>query len=229
MNEIKSKGFLLKTIQTQEADVLVKILLQSGEKITAYARAALKSKKRFEGGLPILSQIEFRAVKKPGQDLYVLEDTKIKYEFKNLSSSIESLTMASYFAEITESCAHEGLDNPDLYNLLGASLKALDEGQSPWLVSSPFEVKLLSLMGWLPDFAQLDNECEEILRNILKKKVSENDLKLEQVHKVDGILKNLVRNHLGDGKIKSLDFFRSLRRFQEQNMVTNPQNDGDDN
>ncbi len=222
MQELKVKGFIVRVVRTQEADVIVKILTAQGEKISAYARSALKSRKRFEGGLTALTQIEFRAHKKTNQEIFILEDAKVTYEFLNLPSSIEALTMASYFAELSESCAHEGLENENLYNLLGASLKILDNGKSPWLVAPVFEVKLLSLMGWLPDFSEMDEKSATILRHILSQRVSDFTLTPTEAQSVDPVLKSLVRAHLGEGKIKSLDFFKGLRRFQEQQMMSHP-------
>src|SRR5271168_5084170 len=105
--EFKGHGFILRIIPAQEADVILRILTVDGEKISAFAKAGLKSRKRFGGALEPLTQIEFRATKKDSQDLYYLEETQLKHEFKNLKADFERLTIATYLAELTELGAQE--------------------------------------------------------------------------------------------------------------------------
>lgn len=210
MNEFKSKGFILRTIQTQEADLIVRILAQNGEKFSFYARAALKSKKRFEGSLRILNQVEFRGTKKASKELWILEDTRITHEFKNLSKSIESLAMASYLAELTDHCAHEGLENPKLYNLFGAGLKALDKGASYLAVCAAFEAKLLMIMGWQPDLESLELQQKETVHQLLKEKFSELSVPDTEVKKLKNQLKERLLSHIGHGKLKSIQFLNSI-------------------
>jgi DNA repair protein RecO (recombination protein O) len=149
--ETKGHGFILRITPAQEADVIVKIFSSSGEKISAFAKAGLKSRKRFGGSLQPLFNISYRLTKKNTlQDLYFLEEAQVRHDFKNLRSQIERLTAASYASELVEYCAHEGLENTELYNLFGATLRALDSGLSIEGVLRQFEVKLLSILGWLP-------------------------------------------------------------------------------
>ncbi|MDZ4677587.1 MAG: DNA repair protein RecO [Oligoflexia bacterium] len=150
-HETKGQGFILRITAAQEADVIVKILSSNGEKISAFAKAGLKSRKRFGGSLQPLFNITYRLTKKsPQQDLYFLEEAHVRHDFKNLRTQLERLTSASYAAELVELCAHEGLENTELYNLFGATLRALDSGLSVEGVLRQFEVKLLSILGWLP-------------------------------------------------------------------------------
>jgi DNA repair protein RecO (recombination protein O) len=100
--EVKGRGFILGSVQTQEADLILRIITSEGEKLSFYARSALKSRKRFEGGLRPLTQIEYRGKKKESSQLFFLEESKITHDFPSLVKWIESLTMASYFAELVE-------------------------------------------------------------------------------------------------------------------------------
>jgi DNA repair protein RecO (recombination protein O) len=152
MNEVKGLGFVLRKIIAQEADVILRILTSQGEKISAFAKAGLKSRKRFGGALEPLAQISFRAIKKESNDLYFLEEAQVKYEFKSLREDFEKLTAATAIAELAELGTREGLDNPEVYNLLGAAWKAIDLGLPSLAILRQFEVKLLSLLGWLPRF-----------------------------------------------------------------------------
>ena len=75
--EVKGHGFILRLIQAQEADVIIRIISSNGEKISGFAKAGLKSRKRFGGALEPLTHISFRATKKPEKDFYILEETKV--------------------------------------------------------------------------------------------------------------------------------------------------------
>lgn len=208
MNELKSKGFILRRIQTQEADLIIKIMTSNGEKISAYGRSALKSKKRFEGGLQVLSQIEFRTHKKESSELWMLEESKLTFEFKNIPTNVESYAVANYLSELTEHCAHEGLENAPLYNLFGAALKALDMGREPHGVLACFEAKLLSLMGWMPDLNDLESVEQEIWQKLLSQKISEieSQADFKKLNALESRLKAHILSHVGHGKLKSLDF-----------------------
>lgn len=220
--EVKGHGFLLRVIRAQEADIIVRILTVRGEKISAFAKAGLKSRKRFGGALEPLTQIDFRAIKKDNHDLLYLEETQVRREFRNLRSDFERLTAATYLAELTELGAQEGLENPEIYNLLGAAWKALDGGYSPAGVSRQFEVKLLSLLGWLPSFdahsqspVRGTEETQNIILKLLSTSISKNEVTEVEAHQVQKITASLFQEHLGGSKLKSTQFLGSLRRFQK--------------
>lgn len=221
-HEIKGHGFLLRVVVAQDADVIVRILTTQGEKISAFAKAGLKSRKRFGGALEPLTQIDFRATKKENQDLLYLEETQNRYDFKNLRSDFERLTAATYLSELTEIGAQEGLENPEIYNLLGAAWKALDVGLSPIGVSRQFEVKLLSVLGWLPNFDAHSQspvvgsqETQNIILKLLSTTISKGEVSEEEAHQVQKITNSLFQAHLGSHKLKSAQFLGSLRRFQK--------------
>jgi recombinational DNA repair protein (RecF pathway) len=197
MSEIKTKAFILRTVQTQEADLIVKMITQNGEKISCYARAALKSKKRFEGGLQVLAQVEIRATHKNSKEFFQLEESKLKFEFPKLK----------YI---------------HLYNLFGSALKNLDLGAKSYSIMTQFEVKLLSLMGWLPDLEQLKTVDVTTLKKILIQKMQSDLISPDESQSLDFMLKNYLKEHLGEDKMRSLKFLGALRRFEEQNVVADP-------
>jgi len=220
--EIKGQGFLLRVVTAQEADIIVRILTSKGEKISGFAKAALKSRKRFGGALEPLTQIDFRGIKKENQDLLYLEETQVRHEFPRLRSDLERLTVAMYLSELTEIGAQEGLENPELYNLIGAAWKALDKGALTSGVSRQFEIKFLSLLGWLPHFDYHSKspvvgseETKNIIIKLLRSKIANTEVSEEEAHQVQKITASLLHAHIGSHKLKSTQFLGSLRRFQK--------------
>ncbi len=153
--EVKGRGFILRLTPAQEADVIVNILTATGDKVSAFARAGLKSRKRFGGALEPLLHVDYRMTCKSGRDLFYLEETQIIHDFRNIKKQIERLASASYLAELVEHSAQEGLEHVEIYDLFGAALRALDAGLSFAGVLRQFEVKLLAILGWLPSL----NRC----------------------------------------------------------------------
>ena len=88
-HEIKGNGFVLRVVRAQEADIIVRLLTSKGEKISAFAKAGLKSRKRFGGSLEPMNYISFRATKKSeGQDLFYLEEAQVKSDFAEVKSTM---------------------------------------------------------------------------------------------------------------------------------------------
>jgi DNA repair protein RecO (recombination protein O) len=148
--EIKGKGFILRITPAQEADVIVRFLTYQGTALSAFARAALKSRKRFGGALQPLLHVNYRMTVRTQNGLPLLEEISVTKDFPTLTTNFDRLTHAAYIVELIEKTTHEGLENTELYNLLGSALRGLDMGLPIEGVVTQFEVKLLSLMGWLP-------------------------------------------------------------------------------
>ncbi|MCC6278291.1 MAG: DNA repair protein RecO [Oligoflexia bacterium] len=148
--EAKGKAFILRVIVAQEADVMVRLLSDQGEAITAFARAGLKSRRRFGGALQPFLHVHYRLSKFGRREVPILEEVLVKSEFSKITEDFDKLIQASYLCELVEKTTREGLANPEIYNLFGAALKALDFGLFAEGVIAQFEIKLLSILGWLP-------------------------------------------------------------------------------
>ena len=246
MTEVKGRGFILRVVPGQDADVIVRILTAQGEKLSAFAKAGLKSRKRFAGSLQPLLNIEFQARKKASQELFFLKEASIRHEFPLLRGDIERLAAASYAVELIDHSAQEGLEHPELYNLLGAGLKAFEVSKALPSVLRQFEVKLLAVHGWLPTFHRCGqcHEAHEVLyldahhgvvtcsacgrspheishaiRNILSgfltMPLAQNSAGSQEVKLLEPLTQALLQIHLGHQKLKSVQFWGGLRRFQK--------------
>ena|ERR1017187_5400026 len=236
MVELKDRGFILRVTKAQEADVVVKILTSNGEKIEAFAKAGLKSRKRFAGALQPFLNIEFRATKRPQSQLFYLDEASIKHEFK--ITEIEKLVSASYAAELIEHSAQEGLEHKEIYNLFGALLRALESGLPAVGVLRQFEVKLLSLLGWLPSYQDcgscggksrlslnahlgqvlcencghypilINDELKGLLNSCLQTSLMQSLMSDTDAKKVARFTEALLASHWGTRPIKSAAFLR---------------------
>ena len=151
-NSTKSKVLILRATKYGEADLILQALTNGGEKISLLARGALKSKKRFSGG--VLEPTHFVEVryKKPVSDnkIATLEEATLINGFEKLRSSYEKVEAALYVLECLSKVSQEGDAVSDrLFNLAGHSLKSLEKAVDLKLFRVHFCLKLLFQQGVL--------------------------------------------------------------------------------
>ncbi len=154
-----AKGIILKKIPFQESDLILKAILSSGEKVTLFAKAALKSKKRFGGGL--LDPLNFLELqmspKKPNSEFHFLNEAQMIYDFPNLKTDYDKIKVALYFLKVLNKVEISGLDDfSRVFNLLLHTLKSLEKIKKHSILKAQFELKFLSLQGVLDITPELD-------------------------------------------------------------------------
>lgn len=195
MSQRKEKFIILRTIKYGEADLIVHGLSPQGEKVSFIARGALRSKKRFGGG--ILEPTHFvQFTYKEGETgrLHTLNEAALVNDFGNLRRSYDHLEIALHAVECVGQVSQEGDQNSDfLFNLLGHTLKALETAQDPGVVKMHFYLKFLFQQGVI--------EMESWMAPFLKTKLSDTNKLLDQkdrvfqeMSQVEVMVKHYLRN-----------------------------------
>ena len=151
---IKEKAFVLKRIKHGEADLVVHCLNERGTKIGLFAKAALKSKKRFGGGVLEPTHYIQICYNPPVslEGLGKLTEAELIYDFKELRTKYERLELGLKFVEIVDRVSLEGThDSNNIYKLLGHALKAAETSSQLNLLKLQFEIKFLLYQGVLPN------------------------------------------------------------------------------
>ena len=154
--QVKDKVFILKTTRYGDADLIVNCLNAQGARISFFARSALKSKKRFGGGvLEPTHYIEAMYENKQGSSgaerLHTLKEAHLIQGFSGLRTDYERIELALYLLKLVSDVVKEGeIDSADIFNLLGNALRAAETTSRLDLLRLHFEVKLLSNQGVLP-------------------------------------------------------------------------------
>lgn len=169
----KLRCLVLKRTKLGEADLILHLLKPTGAKISVLARAALKSKKRFSGGVLEPTHL-IEVVIRPHQQedgLATLEEAKLLESFEGLRQSYDCLEMALSLVETVDRIAQNGeASSSHLFDYLGYSLRALQIGVHPENLQVLFYLKILYAQGVL--------ELEPWMSAFLAKKLS--DLKKEE-------------------------------------------------
>ena len=165
---IKERIIVLKNQAFSESDLLIWGLNSKGCQLSFIAKGALKSRKRFSGGVLEPSsyiQVEYSPSK---SGLNRLNQAWFLDDFSNLRKSYQKLSLALYFLQLIYKVSQEGTeDTAELFDLLGNALKQIE--QSPELDNLKifFQIKLLFSQGILSK--------ELALKEVLEKSLSEHD------------------------------------------------------
>lgn len=151
-NSLKTRGLVLRATKYGESDLIIQALTIEGEKISLLARGALKSKKRFGGGvLEPTHFVEFR-YKKPLTEnkIATLEEAHLINGFDKLRENYDKLELALSVLEHLSKVSQEGDEHSDnLFNLGGHTLRSLEKATDLRLFRLHFYLKLLFQQGVL--------------------------------------------------------------------------------
>jgi len=147
--KIVTKGIVLRETQTKEADKILTVLTPDLGKVGVVARGARRKGSRIAAASELLAFSELVLYERHGW--YLLDEASTLALFDGLRRDVTLLSLASYFAELTETVTSEGEGAGDVLALLLNALYALDTlGKEPETVRAAFELRLLSLSGYEP-------------------------------------------------------------------------------
>ena len=156
----KTKVIVLKRTLFQEADLIVRTLDQKGGALSVIAKGAAKSQKRFSGGVLEPGQcigVEYKLSKR--SSLHQLRQAWFIKRFEQIRTDYDRLKMALYFLDLINKISQEGVvDCPELFNLLGNSLQALETSNDLEALKTVFEFRLLWIQGILPEKLQVQTQ-----------------------------------------------------------------------
>lgn len=196
-----SKNFiLLKKIKYSESDLIVYGISQEGEKLSFIAKGALKSKKRFSGGVLDPMHYVQLTYKEPrsAEGLRWVQEAKLIRGFDKIRTSYDRLELAWKIIECIYFVSQEGDQNSQLlFNLLGNTLKAVEEAENLELLKMHFFLKFLYQQGviqpekWMGEFLRVPvKEGAELLQTLFK----------ENQHRLP-YLERQIKNYLNSAEI----------------------------
>lgn len=146
---ITTKALVLRAVDYKESDRILTLLTADQGKITVSARGCRKKGSLIAAGCQLLCWSEM--VLYDYKNRWLVKETSTERQFEGVRTDIEKLSLACYFAEVTEALAVEGLPCPELLSLILNSLHALDQLNKPLKqVKAAFELKALCLAGYEP-------------------------------------------------------------------------------
>jgi len=141
---------ILRKIKFGEADLVLHAIGANGGKFSFLAKGALRSKKRYGGGVLEPShfvQFVYKEAKTPGQ-LNVLHEATLINGFEKIKKTYDHLELALHVVDCVAKVSQEGDENSDfLFNLTGHTLKAVENSTKLAQLKLHFYLKLLYQQG----------------------------------------------------------------------------------
>jgi DNA repair protein RecO (recombination protein O) len=150
--EIKERFIILKKLKYSESDLIVHAISVHGEKVSFIARGALKSKKRFGGGVLEPTHFVQLTYKQTGEGgkLNPIAEASLLNDFHKIRRSYDHLELALTILDCVSRVCQEGDKySESIFNLLGNALKAVESCEDVQLLKMHFYLKLLFQQGVL--------------------------------------------------------------------------------
>ena len=173
MSEKQDKFIILKKVKYGESDLILHALSSTGAKYSFMARGALKSKKRFGGGILEPSHFVALTYKDTNEEgkLRTLNEAILIDDFKDVRSSYDKLEFALFAVNCAGSVSQEGDVHSDfLFNLLGHTLRVIGPATNVNVLKLHFCVKFLYQQGvisiepWMVPFLKTNiSETQNLL------------------------------------------------------------------
>lgn len=180
MSDKQDRFIILKKVKYGEADLIIHALASNGSKASFMARSALKSKKRFGGG--ILEPLHYVSLSyRDHSDLNkmkTLSEATLIDDFKDIRENYDRLELALFILNCVSHVSLEGDANSDfLFNLTGHALRAVSQSEDLKLLRLHFCLKFLyqqgviSIENWMKDFLKLNiSDTKQLSQNAPAKK-----------------------------------------------------------
>ncbi len=145
----KLLAVVLRSVDYGERDRVVTLFSRERGKLSAFARGARSSRRRFGGVLEPFTLLSAELTERGG-DLWGLEDAAVERGFGNLRGDLARIACASYAVELTRELVRDAEPHEDLFDALVAYMGLLDEGPArPWDLRR-FELDALRAAGLQP-------------------------------------------------------------------------------
>ncbi len=143
-------GVVLRTTPLRESDLLVVLYTDVHGRISAVARGARRSQRRFAGALSLLVLAKLELGKKPRGELWHLDSAEVVREWTRLASDVVAVAHASYVAELVGALLPAEQPDPHALDVIVALWDSLAEGgPSPGALRA-VELALLDVAGHQP-------------------------------------------------------------------------------
>lgn len=144
----KVEGIILNEKSYGETSKIINVLTKEYGVIGMIAKGAKTMKSPLRSVTGKLTFANFYIVYKKDK-LSTLTNADVIDHFKNIKQDIDSISYASFLLELAEQVVRH---NPtkSVYDLLIASLKKIDEGFDPMVITNIVELKYLDFLGVMP-------------------------------------------------------------------------------
>ncbi len=145
-------GIVLREVNYKESDKILTLLTQDRGKLTVNARGCRRKNSPLAAPGQLLCYSEWTLYEY--RDRWSAKEGDVQREWRKVRKDLDKLSLASWFAELTECLTAEDLPAPENLRLLLNSLYALEELDKSCLqIKAAFELRMMVLAGYEPDLS----------------------------------------------------------------------------
>ena len=146
---LSSRAIVLRAVPYRDADLILTLYTRERGRLSALARSARKSKRRFGSALQLftISQLELRS---RGGELWTMTNAEPVVSYAQLALDMASYAHASYGTELVRELTAAEQVEPGLFELIVALYDELEQRGPLPMVLRAFELALLQVVGLAP-------------------------------------------------------------------------------
>lgn len=153
-DRLKLTGVVLRTVDYGESDRVVTLLTAERGKVSAFARAARASRRRFGGALEHFTLVHAEARERRGAGLLSLESVTVERAFGAIRGDLARIACASYASELASELVREAEPHRALLTLLVEYLARLEAAPARPAALRAYELGALQAAGLMPRLAR---------------------------------------------------------------------------
>lgn len=149
-HDCEVRAFVLSRVAFGEADLIVHLFTDTFGKISALARGARQSQKRFAGALEPLHTVRLRVVEKPRAELFTLKEGTLDKPRLGLTTRLELLEAAGRALHWVKKTAPPRTPEPEVWHALEHFLDRMNDAPDTNVESqlTAFGFRLIDGLGW---------------------------------------------------------------------------------
>ncbi|BHH82143.1 DNA repair protein RecO [Desulforhopalus sp. 52FAK] len=154
---MEADAIVLDTTDHGESDIILTLFTQDSGRLSAIAKGAKKSKKRFVNKLEIFTYLQIHYQQKNERALAFLSEAEIHTSFPNIRHQLEPYIIASIIREFLLIGVKEGEPDSNIFRLSLWAFQQLDNQKQSSQVLVVFLIHFYDYIGYRPDFYNCSN------------------------------------------------------------------------
>ncbi|MFO0691427.1 MAG: DNA repair protein RecO, partial [Myxococcota bacterium] len=157
MATIECEAVLLRAVEFGESDLVVHLLTEQTGRLTAIAKSARKSLRRFPGTLDLFNQLAIEGRTRPRGGMGFLERARLVDPHLGLRREPARYALASFLVELFDRLSPEAMEAAEarpLFALASRSLGLLERVRPTPSLRILLELRVLDALGLRPEFAR---------------------------------------------------------------------------
>jgi DNA repair protein RecO (recombination protein O) len=150
MPEHCTRALVLRSFDYAESDRIVHLYTEALGRVSAIAKGARRSRRRFPGGLELLSVSDVRIVASPRASLLRLESARLVQSYEGLVTDLRRFAVGCQLAEMLDRFTADGDPNPRLFQFAVGVLGVLRDDEPDPLFRVLVVAKTLAWFGYEP-------------------------------------------------------------------------------